>query len=181
MSKYGCLSSSSLGNRFFTVRTMQSRTAGYQNTKGNAKVGHWFVYPQNVKSDGARLDPFVVEHSCPRHESSKIWEGRHNLCPKDTKEGGNVSLGVIGRGKRPTPTRLVEQVAQGVKSIGDIGVANVQNAEYTTVGIEVHFEISLSEVADIAKLTNKVRIGVGLTKTALHPTTCLVKNEVEPN
>lgn len=50
----------------------------------------------------------------------------------------------------------------------------MENDETTTVGSDLQLELPSANLGFTTKVTYKFRIGINLTKTVVHPTTCMV-------
>lgn len=78
------------------------------------------------------------------------------------------------RGK-PNSGRSEKQVGQGVENNAKSLIATRKNEESTAVENGKEFGSPMAGGAFLTKLTYRVRIGVGFTKTVLYLTLCLVE------
>lgn len=124
---------------------------------------------------GAQEDPSIEKNSHPQDGSSKICRNglRTKERPRDELE--KTAMCLVGMaGKRSKPMSSTEQVAQGFKNSAKIVIVSVEKDKYTIVDNEVQFQIPLAGVGFLTNPTDEVLSVIGLTKTALHPTTYLV-------
>lgn len=78
------------------------------------------------------------------------------------------------------PMSSDEQISQSVKNTKTV-IENGESDESTTLDIDIQFKTPLTKVGRLTNPTAKVQIGIGLTKTLLHPTACLVDSGERPN
>lgn len=129
-----------------------------------------------------RPDHFVDKTTCPQHVPVNISGGGMRTKEDLMNTGEEVPICTVNAGgKMLNPISFEEQVVQGARNRVKVRIAYVKNDESTTVDIDKQLEIPPAKVIFLVKPIYTIRIGMGVMKSVLNFTTCLVRTRVRPN
>lgn len=133
-----------------------------------------------LQPKAARANNVVHEIERFRNGSSLIREGRTFMVPRDTVEE-KVAMCVIEGSKTLNVIGSEDQVAQYIENDAKFAVESVKIDQSNSEDSNVQFEVPLTELESLKQLMHRAGTGVELTKTVLHPRTCLVESSTGTN
>lgn len=123
------------------------------------------MHSRKIEPKDAWANSFLYVNSTQQDASSEIRGGGNWTEERAGESEEKVAICVIyEQSERPPPMSSEERVALGVQNSARTVEANLGSDESSNVDNDEQFAIPLAEVGYLAKLTYKVRLGIGLTK-----------------